>query len=382
MRVSIRDAGTLQAIRPLELAAYLRAAGWREAKSIPNEYATWVLADKSGDEFEATLPLNHAFGDYSLRIGSIMAVLEVVEQRSQLEILSDLLTTSADVVRLRIGNGEPSDGSIPIEEGVKIVQKTRDMMMAAACSVVDHRAVFQTRKPNQAVDYMRRLRMGQTERGSYVVTVISRVAPILTHHETNQLFEVNEPYERQVTSTLAHALAATRSAAEKGAVSGGVDAFQEAVPKGVSANLCDAIVGISMGGESSRNIEVDFSWSRTRPAFDQLPRKVVLTADAMPVIEEAGRYLRETSPREEFELRGPVIRLDRIEGADVGTITVHGFVDDQPRKVSLDLSETEYHLAVQAHEARQTVACYGVLVREGRSFRLKNPRELVIESEE
>ena len=248
-------------------------------------------------------------------MGDTLRTLEVVEDRSQLEILNDLLATSADIMRFRITYAEATDGTIPIEEGAQIVQRARDMVMAGACAAIEKRAVFQTRKPNQAVEYLKKVRMGQTERGSYVVTVISRVAPVLRLGESDCLFEVEQPFERQVTATLARAVAAAKRAASSAAATGDFENFRTGVSVGISANLCDAIRGLASGGEADRGVEVTFSWSRSRPIEPStVEDRVAFSPDSMPVIEEAARLFRETTPREDFELRGPVVKLERAEG--------------------------------------------------------------------
>lgn len=48
-----------------------------------------------------------------------------------------------------------------------------------------------------------------------------------------------------------------------GATHDGVD--PQAVSRGVSANLCDALVGMGSSGEGNRAVDVQFSWSRNRP---------------------------------------------------------------------------------------------------------------------
>lgn len=88
MKASIQDKHILTAIRPLELSAYLRSTGWREIKVKEDRWAVWT---KEGD-FEITLPLNRTFGDFAQRMGDALRTLEAVEERSQLEILNDILT--------------------------------------------------------------------------------------------------------------------------------------------------------------------------------------------------------------------------------------------------------------------------------------------------
>lgn len=379
MKATIRDAATLAAIRPLELSGYLRATGWHQVTHRPNEWASWVSGKESGEEVEALVPLNRRVRDFSARMADLLRALEVVEQRSQLEILRDLLTASADVVRIRFVDSETADGSIPLEEGAVIVQKAKDMLASAACATITPRPYFHARKPKQASEYLRRLRMGQTEQGSYVVTIISPVPLGLA--DQGRLFEIEEPFERRVLVTLANALGATEEAAQEAAASGNFESFNRAVASGVSANLCDAIVGLS-NPEQDRALEVGFSWSRSRPIGAEGVREVVIQPDAIPVIEEAGRLFRETSDREDFELCGPVVKLERPEGIEFGKVTVYGFVDEKPRRVVLELNDPTYHTAVQAHDKRTIVSCTGILVREGNTFRLTDPRGFSLEPED
>lgn len=372
MKASVRDKEILAAIAPLELVAYLRSTGWCQVKEKPDCWAAWVR----DEDFEVVVPLARDLGDFVLRMADALRTLEAVEDRSQLEILNDLRTASADILRFRFTDAEVSDGTIRIEEGAQIVQQARELMMAGACATLQRRAVFQTRKPTQAVEYLKKVRLGQTERGSYLVTVISPVAIGL---EGGLLFEVEEPYARRVTTTLSRALAAAKRAAGSAVTTGRVDEFLASVNEGVSANLCAAIQGLASGGETDRGVEISFSWSRSRPIGPEVPNRVAFPPDIMPVLEEAARLFRETAARDEFELRGPVVKLERDEGAPTGRVTIQGIIDEHFRKVFMELNEVEYHKAVQAHDNQQTVFCIGSLVREGRAFSLKNPHGLEIE---
>lgn len=374
MKASIRDLEVLKSVQPLELATYLRANGWHQFDEVSNRASFWTLNEGKPSNYEILLPLTRDVIDFPARIGEILQTLEVVEQRSQLEILNELATTAADVISLRVRSVEAADGSVLMDDGVDLFQHARDMMMSAACAAVEPKAQFQTRKPKEAIEYISKLRVGQTERGSYVVNIISRVAPTL---ESDTLFptepyEQTQPFERVVVQTLAKALLATQSAAEHSAISGNLEPFNNAIHEGVSANLCESIVGMSKsGGEAG--LSVGLRWARTRPVYDFLPREVSFTPDAMPFIEEAGRLFRETPPREGFEVGGYVVKLAREEGEEQGTITIASLVEGKSRKISVDLSGEDYHLAVQAHDEVIPVICYGNLVKQGGAFLLQNP---------
>ncbi|MBD2777218.1 hypothetical protein [Iningainema tapete] len=94
----MRDSEILKTIEPNVLEAHLRTFGWHEQGRIhDNAGAIWRRKnDPVDDEFEILLPLQKTLGDYAARISDALKTLEVVENRSQLEILSDLLTSVAN----------------------------------------------------------------------------------------------------------------------------------------------------------------------------------------------------------------------------------------------------------------------------------------------
>ncbi len=364
MNIDIRDADAIRALRPLEVATYLRSRGWAHQQAASTKASVWTIATGK-DEFEAVVPLDQAISDYALRMVEVLHTVSVVEGRSQAQIYADLLTTFADVVRIRIDDPELQDGTLPIEAYAQVAQKARDLLLAAACSATEHRAVWHTRKPWQAVEQVRKIRIGQTERGSYVVTVISRVSPALHVPSQVELFEAEEPFERRVIQTLASSLKSLDRAAENAALSGEFASFEESVEKGVSANLCDAVAGLWGDENGQRNLEFAFSWSPARPVEIATPSLVKFAADRIPLIREAARVMRDRAPVADFELDGAVVKLDRPMGQPIGKVTIVGQVDGKPKRIVLELGDPEYHLAVLAHDQEKTLRCVGSLIREG-----------------
>lgn len=394
MKATVWDIGALRSVRPLEFAAYLRANGWRENERIPERTSVWSLDNGSSGGYEILLPLRRDFRDFVNRIGEALQTLEVAEQRSQLEILQELGTASADIVRVRVNPSDATNGSIPLNSGVELFQRAREMMLAAACAAVEPRIQYQTRKSNKATEYLSKVHVGQTERGSYVVNLLSRVAPNLeaaTPLPTDDVttlfptepFDATDPFERTVTKTLADALEATRTAAEHSAVTGTIDYFTEAIARGVSANLCEAIVGMSESG-GGQGLDIGLRWAPARPALGKAPVNVSFSADTIPIIEEAARIFRKTPTQEGFEVEGYVITLPRKEvlgGDGPGTVIIAGFVEDSPRKISVRLEAEDYDDAIQAHKYGIKVVCYGNLIKQGGQFVLVNHRGLTLEAE-
>ncbi len=376
MKAEIRDAKAVGALRPTEVAAYLRASGWSQQED-RGAWATWT----KGTDFEVIVPLSRELGDFAQRMGDIVRTLALAEDRSQLSVFADLTTTSADVVRIRASEPETADGTISLLEGVSLVQEAMDMMAAAACATVAPRPLYRARRPQEAAEYLNALRLGQTERGSFVVAIVSRVPPSLSMPTSPQseLFP-EEPFARRVSYTLADSLSAVRKAADMAAGSASFDAFADRVSEGVSANLCAALAGMGKHLSDAGILSVELSWSRTRLLRPQVASRITFPRDYIPILEEAARLFRERGPFEEYDVRGVVERLDRPEGAESGVATVVAEIEGRFRKVSMTLAGNDYELAIQSHGKRVPIIAEGVLERHGRSLVLVGPSNVRLEA--
>ncbi|MFY0562370.1 hypothetical protein ACN28E_00895 [Archangium lansingense] len=371
------DKESLRALRPLELAAYLRSRGWWEAERLGERASVW-LVKRGREELELLLPLDPTLGDYLPRMAEVLSTLEAAEARPISELLDDVAAATTDTIRFRFVGPTFDQHSVAVEQGVHIYENVREVLLAAACAAVGPRPVFSTRKPARALEYLTTVQLAPPARGSYVVTVRSPVPPALTQPGIARSAP-DEPFERRVISTLAASLASAHRAALRAASSATLQPFEEEVALGVSANLCEALAGL-VSRSGARTCEVTVSAAPSRPGFEE--RHVAFAADEAPVLREAARMFRASTPREDFELEGLVIRLERDERASAGTVTIAGVVDASLRKVRLELEANNYPAAVRAHLEGRPVRCEGELVREGRTYVLRHPRQFALRPEE
>ena len=94
MIVTVRDPSILSNLDPMQITAYLQSRGWLQESRVDDKESVWVISinDEEYDEFSITLPLNPKTRSYALRMAEILETLERAEDRSQLDILSDLVT--------------------------------------------------------------------------------------------------------------------------------------------------------------------------------------------------------------------------------------------------------------------------------------------------
>lgn len=368
MNVTIRDSKVLNTLKPTDMVAYLRASGWQRESDLDGNAELWI--SPGSGKSDVLVPLRRAARDYALRASEFLKILEDVEGRSQQEIFDDIEPTSSDVIRLRTASSEAAtSGTISLDSGVVLFEEARDLVLAAACATVQPKTFWARRRPPKAVEFMKGIRLGQTERGSYVVTIQSPVSPALRTE-----IQPEQPFERRVIETLSQSLSALQTAARQANSTGDMKPFQESVDLGISANLCDSVVRLFEAGLSA-DLDVTFSWSRNRPSQNGPVSSISLSSEFKPVIEEASRLFKQSAPEDDFELIGFVERLDRDMGAETGQVFVNTLMDERPRRVAIELSDPAYQVALTAHGDTRPVSCTGELVKTGRSYELRNPRD-------
>ena len=374
MEVSIHDREALLAVSPVALSAYARASGWRRGEPYRRHSDVYAGAGLP----EILIPRNDNIADYASAVAALIAVFAEVADQDQLTVYRELVTADRDVIRVRAVDGE-HDGSLPVDTGAALVSRSRDMVLAAACSLGESRPVYRAGANKEAVDYLRQVRLGQTEQGSFVVSLLSPVvSPPMQMSLMWDLNELESPLARRVTARLTQALDATRQATDD-TNRGKHEAFPKSVDEGVSANLCDALAGLT--GALSR-IDVNVVWARTHLRDD--PRWTVrFTAHDTPILLEASRVFRSHEPQPDIRLTGLVQVLKRDESASEGTVTLRTSIERQNRSVKAVLPQSEYLRAIEAHKAREPVVMRGDLEKAGRDWRLLNPRiEDVIANDE
>jgi hypothetical protein len=73
------------------------------------------------------------------------------------------------------------------------------------------------------------------------------------------------------------------------------------------------------------------------------------------------------------------IVTDLKNGSKTGQVTLMGCAVGQFRKIYVELTDSEYGLAVKAYEQRSPVVCTGDLIKEDKAFLLKNSRKFTLD---
>lgn len=369
MKSIITDEEALRAVSVLSIHAYLRAQGWQKIEDLGNRGIVYA----GPSELEIFAPGSERLGDYASAVSSVVEVIARAEDRDETTVYRDLTSSDRDVIRFRAPDAE-DDGSIGLLAGVDLVQQSKDALLAAACSAGGPQRYYRSGSNAKASEYLRSVKLGQTEHGSFVVNLFSPVPPQLSEVTQPELWPelVTDPFSRQVTRTLAKAMDALVAAIAEVGRGAGIEAFEVSVQNGVSSNLCRAVSGLIKDGDG---LDFSLSWAHTRPA--PLPRyQREFTAADSEILSEAARVLKERQSFRNEVLAGYVTGLTRDVEVTEGQIKLKTFVEGQPRSVAIDLPATEYRRALEAHNDKSLLEIEGDLEFHGQRYYLRNPRNL------
>ena len=370
MNGHMNDFDALSAVPPRALYAYIKAQGWRRVEPFGEAGDVYALEE---DGPELLVPASSAFADYAPRISQIIEILSSLEERDGSAILRDLALADVDLVRVRVPEAM-ADGSIPIDRGVTLFQESRNLLLAAACSATRPQRLFRAGRVREAMDYLGTVRMGQTERGSFVISLLSPAPPELVGQVDFFDNLPSEPFPRRVTRTLASGLQAARRAVDLANRGRGIGVFEERVPEGISANLCDALGGL-LGDE--KELDVSISWALTRKPPGERLQMRFCNSD-MAVLMEASRILKEHQDRPDERIDGYVTALARGESAHEGRATIKAMVDEVMKSIRVDFKPDDYSRIAEAHDNRRVVSLEGDLKRDGQRWALLNPRDITV----
>jgi hypothetical protein len=165
-------------LRPSEVEAYLKSREWEFLREVAHG-TIWVAPPDIDDRLNVFVPRETEFGDYELRLLEVVRAISEAEQRSEQEVIRDLIEASADVIRFRLPFTFP-DASVRLADALTLFQRARETLRAAALATQQPRmpAYASGANPRLVEEFLSELRLGHTEPGSYVVPVIAPLGTI------------------------------------------------------------------------------------------------------------------------------------------------------------------------------------------------------------
>ncbi len=391
---------------PTDIAAYLATSGWQLEQTYGPAAEVWREGDS---QTRVLLPRDPTYLDFRSRLNDALRLLAALHEFTPQQLAVSVLQTRADVLYVRAEQTD-LDGSIPLKQADALVGGSLHMLEAAALATVRPQASYASRRPRRVTEFVNNdLRMGHTQRGSFIITILTRLGEE-TEAQVNGPADVIEnskdegaasrspattpaseatgdspaeelsrtvripAFQRRVMTTLSTGLeAAARTAGDPNmvALAGGVD-------RGASSNLYAALDEMSKF-EGLGSLDLSFAWAPAVPQTSDVESTIIFTHDELPRFGTARDRLRERPAIVRDSVTGQVVRLERGADAEEGVVTIAGVVGEgKTRNVRIGLQGATYRQAVRAHDRRSPVTCSGDIERIGTTYWMRNPVFTVI----
>jgi hypothetical protein len=379
-------------INPLDARAYAVSSGWHRESGVNGTLA--LYSHPNSDLDQLIVPLDPNASDYGRRMAEVVANLAERESRPATEILSELLMPPSDVLRFQVAEPESESGSLPLEQAIKLLTGAKKALLSAACSVIQPQSFHPRLSRAEAEGLVEASLIGQTERGSYTVTIACPLAaagspratsatPLFSRFLTTEEDMTDEmkapvipPFTRQVTTLLMRSAARITTAVDSDDLASLRQSGPDQPP--LSANLCEALLMMQPSGDRSR-LTLSATWSRAIPQPEPTtqPSIVHLRHEYFPAIESLSQSLRPVKDPKPTYLIGMVDALlgDPDENGLVrGDVQLLIMNQEELIRARLTLDAPDYHQAWEAHGVGGYVSLNGLLVVSGRSCRIEQVR--------
>jgi hypothetical protein len=359
-------------VTPRAVRVYAEGLGWQRVEGVNGKIA--VFQNPDSPLRQLIVPQDERLDDYGLRTAEAIERLAEFERRPAREILNHLLLPPADLLVFREVSPDAEAGNLPLDHAVRMIDGTRKLLLSTAHSVLVPQRYHPRMSRGEAEEFISRCRLGQAERGSFVLTV---ACPL--DLKADLLGPTSEPFSRRVTSLLMQSLGELAQAADRMEIDDLTDTTRH---PGISANLCESLLLLRPAGERSL---LNITAARSRalmPDRRESNREVLLRQEVFEIAEVLAPKLRSVpEPRvDRFfgfvdELRGQP--LPDI-GSPAGEVRFTLFDQGEEIRARADLNQTDYAVAGRAHLANEFVSFKGVLQRLPRLNRIQDVTDFQI----
>lgn len=373
MRARVTDSVALKQISPVLLNKYLEIQGWKREETWRERIVVWSK-ENGGSVKQALVGLLEESEAYATRIAETLQTLEESEDRSQLEIYSDVLGAGADIVSLRSANdNRQRDWSLAA--GADIMNRARDLMMASArIAERPGSPVYAGRMTAKVQNYVRELRTLPVGESWDTLTIHSPVSPDFGV-QGGFTRDSDPPFSRRVIETLGASLNEASKAVHTVLGNNDLTTFENAATRGVSANLCEAVADLV---HQNRGLQVGIAWAPIRAGVSH-GGTFQFSESAAEALYGGAEFLRKEHPVPDVFVQGEIVQLERQAQEDFdGVSVVVGEVDDRWMRLDVQFDKEDREEVVRAFSEKLLISITGDVFKRGRQYELRNPANLRI----
>lgn len=358
-------------INPLAFAKYLKDTGWKNFPTKRNYVKIFQTIKSNGEAFQVNIPLDKNLSDYKSAMYQAIETVAFAENQSTEQLLLFLLNPNTDILKIRLDKKEVEAGNILFDDAIRIYENAKKLIAATAQDILHPKKYHQGRMDDSVSKFISNCKFGQTEIGSYIVSVVCPFAELDEFDGYKQLSIFSEEEQcadsltRKVTNKIMTNVARIKNNIDNGEYDKLVSDDASTL---ISANFYEALSGLNLNEEG---VDVEFiaQWSPAVKKNRSSSNKILLSHNYYEPISAAIGKLRETA-NTKTKIFGKIKKLESVPDLSKrtsGKITiVYLDENDMRRTVTANLNKEDYDKAIEAHSHGNHIEIVGDMQHSGK----------------
>ena len=366
MIYSVNFMNLTEKINPLAFARYLKETGWIPFPTKKEYVKIYQIKTADGAAFQVNLPMDKSLSDFKSAMYQAIETVAFVEKQSTEQLMLYLLNPNTDILKIRLDRKDIEVGNILFDDAIRIYESAKKLIAATAQDILHPRRFHQGRMDDSISRFVNSCKFGQTEIGSYIVSVVCPFAELDETEGYRQLSifssedQCAESLTRQVTNRIMTNVTSIRTNIDNGEIDKLTSEENNSI---ISANFYEALAGLNLDVEGA-DVEFIAQWSpvvkKNRSRYD----RISLSHDYYQPISTTIGKLRERTKRT-TKIVGRIKKLESspdLSKRTSGKITVV-YLDEKENKktATINVSKEDYDKAIQAHSEGNHVEITGEL---------------------
>ena len=352
----------LAGIRLTDLVGYLDGNGWSRTGTFGDH--GWVYEYETGGEI--IVPKHEDVADYAFAVRNILRGIARLHGNEPTVAYHDVRFQRHDIIRIQAVDTDSDSDTITPDAASDLFIGAKRLWEGSVKSSLGN--------TDAAKEYWEQARFGQTERGSYVVTMLS--PPVyLGQQITFGTVPSEPPPTRKVTNSIRTAIQQARSIATEVRRDGDA-AIERAHAQGVKVGAFEAIEKMI---EPFQTVSCTITESNIDPTVTRDPSVTRFEQQDVPILKDVTAGLKELELREPMDqtLNGYILRCERRRESEIGKLTLHVLMPglNTVQTVHTEVGDEEYRLALEVHGLNKTIDAKGKLKQTAKStWRLEDAK--------
>lgn len=366
MIYSVNFMNLTEKINPLVFTRYLKETGWIPFPTKKEYVKIYQIKTADGAAFQVNLPMDKSLSDFKSAMYQAIETVAFVEKQSTEQLMLYLLNPNTDILKIRLDRKDIEVGNILFDDAIRIYESAKKLIAATAQDILHPRRFHQGRMDDSISRFVNSCKFGQTEIGSYIVSVVCPFAELDETEGYRQLSifssedQCAESLTRQVTNRIMTNVTSIRTNIDNGEIDKLTSEENNSI---ISANFYEALAGLNLDVEGA-DVEFIAQWSpvvkKNRSRYD----RISLSHDYYQPISTTIGKLRERTKRT-TKIVGRIKKLESspdLSKRTSGKITVV-YLDEKENKktATINVSKEDYDKAIQAHSEGNHVEITGEL---------------------